>query len=78
LTIGTTTTGSSSAPTVPVYTDPVTGAQVLGWMTTTVADTNSSLNGNTLYVYQATVTVSYYYKGRLYTVSMATMRCADT
>ena len=78
LTIGTTNTGTSTAPTVAVYTDPSSSAKVLGWMTTTVANTNSVLNGNTLYVYQVTVTVSYYYKGKLYSVSMATMRCADT
>ena len=48
-------------------------------MTTVVADTSGSTeNGNTLYVYQATVTVSYYYKGRQYSVSMSTMRCSDT
>ncbi|MEP6668001.1 MAG: hypothetical protein ABJF10_02545 [Chthoniobacter sp.] len=78
LTPGTTSTGTSSAPTVAVYTDPSSGAKVLGWMTTVVTDTSSALNGNTLYVYRATVTVSYFYKGRQYNVSMCTMRCADT
>lgn len=78
LTIGTTNTGTSTVPTLAVYTDPVSGMQVLGWMTTTVANTNSTENGNTLYVYLATVTVSYYYKGKLYSVSMSTMRCSDT
>jgi len=78
LTIGTTSQGSSANPTIAVYTDPVTNSQVLGWMTTVVSDTSSTENGNTLYVYQATVTVSYYYKGRLYSVSMCTTRCSDT
>lgn len=78
LTIGTTSQGTSTAPTVAVYTDPVTNVQVLGWMTTVVTDTSSTLNGSTLYVYKATVTVSYYYRGRLYSVSMDTTRCADT
>ncbi len=78
LTIGTTNTGSSTAPTLAVYTDPVTNQKVLGWMTTVVADTGSTENGNTMYVYQVSVTVSYYYKGRLYSVAMSTMRCSDT
>lgn len=78
LTIGTTNTGTSTNPTVAVYTDPVSGMQVLGWMTTTVANTNATENGSTLYVYQATVTVSYYYKGKLYSISMSTMRSSDT
>src|SRR5580693_589720 len=59
LTIGTTSQGSSTSPTVAVYTDPVTNSQVLGWMTTVVANTNSTENSSTLYIYQATVTVSY-------------------
>jgi type II secretory pathway pseudopilin PulG len=78
LTVGITNTGSSTAPTLAVYTDPSSGMQVLGWMTTTVVNTNSTLNGNTLYVYRVTVVVSYYYKGRLHSVSMDTMRTADT
>jgi prepilin-type N-terminal cleavage/methylation domain-containing protein len=51
LTLGTTNTGSSTAPSVAVYTDPITNAQVLGWMSTTVANANAIENGNTLYVY---------------------------
>lgn len=73
-----TNAGTSTAPTVPVYTDPSSGMQVLGWMTTVVTDTNTKLNGNNLYVYQATVTVSYIYKGRTYGVTMCTMRSSDT
>jgi prepilin-type N-terminal cleavage/methylation domain-containing protein len=78
LQIGETDTGSAAAPTLAVYTDPVTNVKVLGWMQTVVTDTGAKLNGNTLYVYQVTVTVSYFYKGRPYSVSMSTMRCADT
>jgi hypothetical protein len=77
LTIGTTNTGTSSAPSVAVYTDPITNQKVLGWMTTTVANTNSTENSNTLYVYQITVTVSYNYKGKLYSVTMSTIRSSD-
>jgi prepilin-type N-terminal cleavage/methylation domain-containing protein len=77
LTLGTTNSGSSTAPSVAVYTDPITNAQVLGWMTTTVANTNSTENSNALYVYQVTVTVSYYYKSKLYSVTLSTMRASD-
>ena len=77
LTIGTTSIGSSTSPTVPVYTDPKTGLQVLGWMDTTVADTATTLNGTALNVYQISVIVSYKFKGRLYSVSMSTLRCSD-
>lgn len=78
LTIGTTNTGTSSNPTLAVYTDPTTSLTVPGWMTTVVANTNSTENGTTLYVYQVTVTVYYVYKGRQYNVSMCTTRCSDT
>jgi prepilin-type N-terminal cleavage/methylation domain-containing protein len=78
LTIGTTYTGTSSAPTLVVYEDPVSGTEVLGWMVTTVANANATENGNTLYVYTATVTVYYYYKGKQYSVTMSTMRSSDT
>lgn len=73
-----TNAGTSTNPTVAIYTDPSTGIKVLGWMTTEVTDTKTKLNGNVLYVYQATVTVSYYYKGRPYSVQMSTMRASDT
>lgn len=73
-----TNAGTSTNPTVPVYTDPSTNMQVLGWMTTDVKDTNTTLNGKVLYIYQATVTVSYKFKGRQYSVQMSTMRPSDT
>jgi type II secretory pathway pseudopilin PulG len=78
LTIGTTYQGSSTNPTVPVYTDPSSGQQVLGWMSTGVADTGTMLGTTRLYIYQATVTVFYNFKGRLYSVSMCTLRSSDT
>ncbi|HEY3897747.1 MAG TPA: type II secretion system protein [Chthoniobacter sp.] len=77
LTLGTTNTGSATAPSIAVYTDPISNQKVLGWMTTTVANTNSTENSNTLYVYQITVTVYYYYKGKEYSVTMSTMRASD-
>jgi type II secretory pathway pseudopilin PulG len=78
LTIGTTNSGSSASPTIAIYTDPVSNMKVMGWMTTVVANANATENGNTLYVYTATVTVSYYYKGKLHSIVMSTMRCSDT
>jgi type II secretory pathway pseudopilin PulG len=78
LTIGTTNAGSSTNPTLAVYTDPSTNVTIPGWMTTVVTNTNTTYNGNTLYIYQATVTVYYKYKNRQYSVSMCTQRCSDT
>jgi prepilin-type N-terminal cleavage/methylation domain-containing protein len=77
LTLGTTTT-----PNVFVYKDPVSGnAVVTGTMTTTVTDTGATMTyaGSTtaLNVYRATVTVSYTYRNKSYSVSMDTMRTGD-
>ncbi len=77
LTVGSTSTGSSSSPTVAVYTDPKSGIQVMGWMITDVADTSTTLNGMALNIYQITVTVNYKFKGRAYTVKMSTLRSSD-
>lgn len=77
LTIGTSTAGDEANPTLAVYTDPKTGLQVNGWMTTTVADTNTLLYGSKLQIYRVTVTVNYRFRGRLYSVTMNTLRCSD-
>ena len=77
LTLGTTNVGSASSPSVAVYTDPRTNLNTLGWMTTVVADTGVAYHGNSLNIYQITVTVSYKFKGRMYMVSMSSMRCSD-
>jgi len=77
LTLGTTSTGSSSNPTVAVYTDPKTGLQVKGWMVTEVANTGTTYNGNSLNIYRITVTVNYRFRGRSYSVQMGTMRTSD-
>jgi prepilin-type N-terminal cleavage/methylation domain-containing protein len=77
LTVGPTYAGTASSPTIPVYTDPKTGIQIMGWMTTEVADTNTLLSGNNLNVYQITVTVNYKFKGRPYVVKMSTLRASD-
>jgi len=76
--------GSSTAPLAPIYTDPTTGNKVLGWMTTSVINTNSQLStgsnapGVALYVYSITVTVYYNYRGKTHSVTMSTLRASDT
>jgi prepilin-type N-terminal cleavage/methylation domain-containing protein len=76
LTVGTTTLGSITNPTVAVYTDPRVGV-VYGWMATTVADTATTVNGVALSIYRISVTVSYKFRGKTYAVKMNTMRCSD-
>ena len=75
---GTQLIGTSVNPTIPVYTDPASGAvSVWGWMTSTVTDTSTSYLGQPLYVYKARVVVSYVFRGRTYSVTMNTARTAD-
>ena len=78
LSVGTTTDGSATAPTVPIYTDPRTGGIVIrGWMTTTIADTGTTMSGVALSVYRVSVTVTYKFRGKTYAVTMNSMRCSD-
>lgn len=77
LTPGTTSAGSAANPSVPVYTDPKSGMQVMGWVVTEVVNTNSILNGTNLNVFRISVTVNYQFKGRQYNVKMGTMRTSD-
>jgi prepilin-type N-terminal cleavage/methylation domain-containing protein len=75
--------GPLVTPNVFVYKDPVTGNVVVtGTMTTSVTDTGSSMTfaGTTanLNIRRATVTVSYTFRGKNYSVSMDTMRTADS
>ena len=77
LTVGTTTT-----PNVFIYKDPVTGSVVVtGTMTTVITDPGTTMTfaGSTtnLNTRRATVTVSYTFRGKNYSVSMDTMRTAD-
>lgn len=77
LTVGTTSAGSSSNPTIAVYTDPKSGMKVMGWMVTDVVDTSTTLSGANLNVYKISVTVNYRFKGRTYTIKMGTVRASD-
>ena len=83
LTVGTTNNGTALAPTIPVYTDPTSGSKLLGWMITVIADNGATLSGGSnnagaaLYIYRATVTVSYIYRNKTYSVTMSTLRASD-
>jgi prepilin-type N-terminal cleavage/methylation domain-containing protein len=74
------TPGTATAN-VTVYYDAVSGNTIPGTMTTVVNAINTTYaNGSvtdTLYLYQATVTVSYTYRNRNYAVSLSTVRTAD-
>lgn len=77
LTLGTTTKNG-----VLIYKDPVSGQTIVtGTMTTTVADTGlTGTVGSTatgLNIWQATVTVSWTFRGRNYSVSMDTLRTGN-
>ena len=64
---------------VPIYTDPSSGnATVMGTIATTVQDTNVAISGNSLNVRQATVTVTYTFRNKTFTVKMDTMRTSDS
>lgn len=63
---------------VPIYKDPVTNiVSVTGTMATSIVDTGATVGGNALTVYRATVTVSYRFRERNYSVVMSTMRASD-
>ncbi len=68
----------TQSQTIPIYTDPATGNVVVsGTMTTTITDPGLQINGNDLNTYQATVTVTYQFRNRNYTVTMSTLRASD-
>jgi prepilin-type N-terminal cleavage/methylation domain-containing protein len=74
--------GTKIQPNVFVYTDPVTGQNIVtGTMTTTISDPNLSqayMNATTpLSMRKATVVVSYQFRNRNYAVTMHTLRTAD-
>ncbi len=78
LALGTTTDGTEANPTVPVYTDPTAGTVVVrGWMTQQVVDASTVINGVTVPLYRATVTVNYKFRNNLYSVQMNTARASD-
>lgn len=62
---------------VPIYKEPATGVIVGGTMTTVITDISTAYNGNTIPMYRASVSVTYTYLGRTYTVTMDTIRTSD-
>ncbi len=78
LEVGTQLKGSASNPTVPIYTDPVTGQVVVwGWMVTEVTDTNQTCNSVNLNLRRANVTAFYVFRNRTYSIEMSTLRSSD-
>jgi len=75
--------GTTTTPNVFIYKDPVTGNVVVtGTMTTTVTDMGTTMTfagaTSSLNIRRATVTVSYSFRGKNYSVSLDTMRTADS
>jgi type II secretory pathway pseudopilin PulG len=72
--------GTTTA-TVTVYKDPISNNTINGTMTTTVTTNNSSYTSGsvteTLYLYEAYVSVAYTYRGRSYSVAFSTLRTSD-
>lgn len=68
-----TTDGTEANPTVPIYTDPATNTVLIrGWIDRSIKEVPNS-NG----LVQATIRVSYKYRGKKYFVEMYTMRSPD-
>jgi type II secretory pathway pseudopilin PulG len=72
LVVGTHTTNN-----VPIYREPNTGIIVSGILTTTVVDISQNYSGLMMYMYRATVSISYNYRGRTYSESRTTIRSSD-
>ncbi len=80
--------GQPRSESVPIYNDPVITGGILqlllptdpptfsGTMETAVTDV-SPTPGTAPYIYRATVTVKYTYRGRNYSLSMSTLRTSD-
>ncbi len=68
--------GEQTAPVI-IYDDPNWDHSVLGQMTTRVEDPNYWQNGMNLHLRKVTVTVSYRFRNRDYSVQMHTIRASD-
>jgi prepilin-type N-terminal cleavage/methylation domain-containing protein len=62
---------------VSIYKEPNTGVIVSGTMTTTITDESVTYSGYVIPIYQATVTITYTYLSRNYTVTLNTLRTSD-
>ena len=71
------TLGTHTTNNVPIYKDPASGVVVSGTMRTVVTDVSATYNGFSIPMYQATVTITYNYRSRSYSVTMSTVRTSD-
>jgi type II secretory pathway pseudopilin PulG len=64
---------------VPIYTDPSNGNQIVkGSIKTVVQDPGVQISGNSLNLRQATVTVTYTFRNKTFSITMDTMRTSDS
>jgi hypothetical protein len=73
-------TQTTTSTTVPLYVDPANTSNkpVMATIDTVVANTGAAISGVSLNLRQATVTITYTFRRRTYTVKMDTMRTSDT
>ena len=71
------TLGTHITNNVPIYKEPATGTIVSGTLTTTVADVSGTYNGFTVPLYRVSVSVTYTYLSRSYSVTMDSVRTSD-
>jgi prepilin-type N-terminal cleavage/methylation domain-containing protein len=73
------TLGTHTYTNVAIYKEPTTGVIVSGTMTTTVADVSPTYapTGAVIPMYRATVTITYTYLKRNYTMTASTLRVSD-
>lgn len=72
------TSGTTVTENVPVFVDPESGALVVsGTLTTVISDSGASVNGTSLHVLKAAVTLDYTLGARSHTLIMDTLRAPD-
>lgn len=69
--------GPHTTTNVPIYREPNSGIIVSGTLTTTVEDISQPYSGLMMYLYRATVTIKYNYRGKSYSESRTTIRSSD-
>lgn len=69
--------GTHTTTNVPIYREPNTGIIVSGTLTTTIQDISQTYSGLMMYMYRATVSISYDYRSRTYSESRTTIRSSD-
>lgn len=75
---GSISTSATGSYIVPIYKDPSSNQNIVtGTIATTVTDTGVLVGGTSLNLRQATVTVSYTFRGKTFSVKMDTMRAPD-